>query len=173
MLIMLIFFILKIVIVLRDLKQEFSTSQSYHIIQFTVLTWFAIFIYFYKLYLSPRLLFSCILLAKQGFPLWGKKIEANKANMWKKCESVSLSCVQLWDPMECSPPGCSVHGILQARMLYRVVIPLSQGSSWSRDRTQVSCIAGRFFTGVPREAINLIIKRKKNYGPLKELCCII
>ena len=48
--------------------------------------------------------------------------------------------------MDCSPPGCSVHGIFQARILEWVVIPFSRGSSWPRDRTQVSYIAGGFFT---------------------------
>ena len=49
-------------------------------------------------------------------------------------------------PMDCSLPGSSAHGILQARVLEWVSIPFSKGSSWSRDRTKVSCIAGRFFT---------------------------
>ena len=45
----------------------------------------------------------------------------------------------------CSLPGSSVHGILQARILKWVAIPFSRGTSWPRDWTQVSCIAGRFF----------------------------
>ena len=57
----------------------------------------------------------------------------------------SLSHAQLCDPMDHSPPGSSVHGILQARRLEWVAIPFSRGSSWPRDRTQVSCITGRFF----------------------------
>ena len=48
--------------------------------------------------------------------------------------------------MDCSPPGCSVHGIFQARILQWVAIPFSRGSYWPRDWTQVSCIAGGFFT---------------------------
>ena len=55
----------------------------------------------------------------------------------------------LYDPMYCSPPGFSVHGILQARMLEWVAIPFSKGSSRSRDQTRVSCIAGRFVTTEP------------------------
>ena len=49
----------------------------------------------------------------------------------------------------CSPPGSSVHGILQARILEWVAIPFSRGSSSPRDQTQVSCVScieGRFFT---------------------------
>ena len=48
--------------------------------------------------------------------------------------------------MGCSLPGSSVHGILQARILEWITIPFSRGSSWLRDRTQVFCIAGKFFT---------------------------
>ena len=64
--------------------------------------------------------------------------------------SVSHSAVSdSWDPMDCSPPGSSVHGILQARTLEWVAIPSSRGSSWPRDPTRVSCIASRFFTAEP------------------------
>ena len=60
--------------------------------------------------------------------------------------------VQLCDPMDCSPPGTSVHGILQERILEWVAMSHSRGSSQPRDRTCVSCsscIAGRFFTTEP------------------------
>ena len=64
----------------------------------------------------------------------------------------SQSCPTLCHPMDCSPPSSSVCGILQARILEWVVIPLSRGSSWSRDWARVSCIAGRFLTvWAPRE----------------------
>ena len=66
--------------------------------------------------------------------------------MVKERVLVAQSCPTFWDPMDCSPPDSSVHGILQARILEWVVIFFSRGSSWPRDRTQVSCIAGRFFT---------------------------
>ena len=55
------------------------------------------------------------------------------------------SCPILCDPMDCSPPDSSVHGIFQARILEWVVISYSRGSSWSRDQTDisgVSCIGG-------------------------------
>ena len=55
-------------------------------------------------------------------------------------------CPTLCHPRDCSPPGSSVHGILQARILEWVVIPFSRGSSQPRNRTQVSCTAGRFST---------------------------
>ena len=56
-----------------------------------------------------------------------------------------FSCIQLCDPMDCSPPGSSVHGILQARILEWVAISFSRESSRPSDRTHVSYIAGRFF----------------------------
>ena len=59
---------------------------------------------------------------------------------------VAQLCLTLWDPMYCSPPGSSVHGIFHARILEWVAISFSRGSSQPRNRTQVSCIAGRFFT---------------------------
>ena len=55
-------------------------------------------------------------------------------------------CLTLCKPVDYSPPGSSVHGILQARILECVATPSSRRSSWSRDPTQVSCIAGRSFT---------------------------
>ena len=65
----------------------------------------------------------------------------------RKGESeVALLCLTICDPMDCSPRGSSVLGILQARILEWVAISFSRGSSQPRDRTQVSCIAGRFFT---------------------------
>ena len=59
---------------------------------------------------------------------------------------VAQSCVILCHPMNCSLPGSSVHGTLQARILEWVAIPFSRWSSEFRDRTWVSCIASRFFT---------------------------
>ena len=58
---------------------------------------------------------------------------------------VAQSCPTLWDPMDCSPPGFSIHGILQARILEWVAISFSRESSQPRDGTQVSCITGRCF----------------------------
>ena len=59
---------------------------------------------------------------------------------------VAQSCLILCDPMGCSLPGSSVHGTLPARILERIAIPFSRGSSWPRDQTQVPHLAGRFFT---------------------------
>ena len=49
------------------------------------------------------------------------------------CVVVGQSCLTLCNPMDCSPPGSSVHGISQARILEWVAIPFSKGSSWPRD----------------------------------------
>ena len=58
----------------------------------------------------------------------------------------SLRRVRLCDPMDCSPPGSSVHGTSQAKILEWAAMPSSRGPSQSRDQTPVSHIAGRFFT---------------------------
>ena len=64
---------------------------------------------------------------------------------YKFIQLCSIPC----DPMDCSPPGSSVHWILQARILEWVAMPSSRGSFQPRDLTRVSCAsctAGRFFT---------------------------
>ena len=57
------------------------------------------------------------------------------------CAKSLQSCQTLCDPMDCSPPGSSVPGILQARILEWVAMPSSRGSSQPRDWTHVSCIS--------------------------------
>ena len=59
---------------------------------------------------------------------------------------VAQSCLTLCNSKDCSPPGSSVHGILQARMLEWVAMPASKESFEPRDKTGVLCISGRFFT---------------------------
>ena len=75
-------------------------------------------------------------------PFW-KNMQENWEEAVLLCLVTQL-CPSLCDPMDCSPPGSSVHGILQARILEWVAMPSSRGSSQHRDRTQISCIAGRF-----------------------------
>ena len=58
------------------------------------------------------------------------------------CSVVRDSC----DPIDCSLPGLSVRGILQARILELVAMSFSRVSSQPKNQTEVSCIAGRFFT---------------------------
>ena len=77
--------------------------------------------------------------------LWGKKDGMNFLLQMK----VTKLCPTLGNSMD-----YTVHGILQARILEWVAVPFSRGSSQHRDRTQVSCIAGRFFTiSATREAL--------------------
>ena len=62
-----------------------------------------------------------------------------------KWSEVTQSYLTLCDPMDCSLPGSSVHGIFQARVLEWGAIAFSRGSSQPRDRTRVSHIVGRCF----------------------------
>ena len=79
-----------------------------------------------------------------------KHVETNPFNKFKlelegeKSESeIAQSCLTLCDPMDCSSPGSSIHGIFQARILEWVVISFSRKPSWPRDGTWVSHVAGR------------------------------
>ena len=64
-----------------------------------------------------------------------KGLNPNHWTTRKKESEVAQSCPTLCDPMNCRPPGSSVHGILQARILEWVAISFSRGSSQPRDRT--------------------------------------
>ena len=69
--------------------------------------------------------------------------------------SVARSNPTLCDPMECSPPGSSVHGISQARILERTAFSYSKGSSWPRYWIHVSCIGKRIlYHWATREALD-------------------
>ena len=77
---------------------------------------------------------------------WGRVMGKDRlgfgVDVYALCVSVkSLSRVQLCDPVDCSPPGSSVHGILQAWTLEWVAMPSSRGSSQPRDRTSISGIS--------------------------------
>ena len=84
--------------------------------------------------------------------VWHIEVQNNGWLTWIKIKyhrastASLLSLVKLCKPMDCRPPGSSVHGILQVRILEWVAIPFSRVSSWPRVQTQVSFIAGRFFT---------------------------
>ena len=100
----------------------------------------------YLLAINPSLLFhikycSPHLPAKSPPPyMWQGWIDSPRV-----CVLVGQWCPTLCNPMNCSLPGSSVHGILQARILEQVAISFSRGSSWLRDWTWVSCIASRCF----------------------------
>ena len=106
--------------------------------------------------LIEMLLYMCIINNKYKINIhiklilnieYSKYIMNSKCILWKwKWKLVTQSCPTLCDPMDCSPPGSFVHGIPQARILAWVAISFSKGSSQTRDRTQVSNIAGKLFT---------------------------
>ena len=89
--------------------------------------------------------------------------------------SVAQSCLTLCNPLDCSPPGCSVHGMFQARILEWAAISYSRGSSQPRDQTcisYISCIAGTFFTTEPLRKPKMALKINK-YILLREMLIII
>ena len=67
---------------------------------------------------------------------------------------VAQLCPTLCDPMDCSQPSSSVHGLLQARVLEWAVNPFSRVSSWRRNQTQFSRVAGSFFTIWPTRVLS-------------------
>ena len=93
-----------------------------------------------KRYPPPLLLFKWDWVHKESMPccpVWGTEV------------LVAQSWPAFCDSVDCSPPGSSVHGILQSRMLGWIAISSSRGSSQPMDQTQVPCMAGRFFTTEP------------------------
>ena len=64
----------------------------------------------------------------------------------KRENEVTQSCPTLLNPMDWRPPGSSIHGIFQARVLEWVAIAFSRGSSWPRDQTWVFHTVARYFT---------------------------
>ena len=91
--------------------------------------------------------------------LWGLPALAGRffttGTIWKvlylhliqvNTSAVTQSCPTLCNPMDCSLPGSSIHGVFQARVLEWVAISFSRASSQLRDQTRVSHIAGRRFT---------------------------
>ena len=89
---------------------------------------------------------SPILLNSQPLSLVTTHLFSISRKERKKESEISQLYLTVWDLMDCSLPGCSVHGIFQARVLEWGAISFSRGPSWPRDRTQVSCIVGRCFT---------------------------
>ena len=73
--------------------------------------------------------------------IWGSGVRVRRVGKWKWKVKVTQSCLTLCDPMD-----YTVHGIFQARILECIAFPFSRGSSQPRDWTQVSCMAGGFFT---------------------------
>ena len=78
-------------------------------------------------------------------------------NNYQSESEVAQLCSTLCDPMGCNPPGSSVSGVLQARILEWVAICFSRGSSQPRDRTWVSHIEGRLYYLSHQETPSTII----------------
>ena len=75
--------------------------------------------------------------------------------------AATLSCLTLCDPMDCSLPGSSVHGIFQAGTLEWVAMPFSRGSSQPTDWSQFSHTAGRFFTILSHQGTACQCRRRR------------
>ena len=102
---------------------------------------------------------------RQAIGLWNKDDELSPICKYNWKMLVTQSHPTLCDPVDCSSPGYSVHGILQARILEWVAISFSRGSSQPRDWSQVSCIGGRFFT-VWATRVSWKMKVHLQYAPL-------
>ena len=81
-----------------------------------------------------------------------KKKRDQKPLYIKACAKSLQTCLTLCNPIDYSPPGSSVHGILQVRILEWVAMLSSRESFWARDWTHISCVSCRadeFFTAEP------------------------
>ena len=93
---------------------------------------------------------------------------------WEVRECVcTLSCLTLCNPMDCSPPGSSVHGIFQERILEQVAIFFSRGSSWAKDQTRISCVSctGRQIFATSKEGTERMLlshEKSQDSWPLEE-----
>ena len=109
---------------------------------------------------SKALMCSCVAFSKRYLFVY-LAARGLSCSLWILVLSAKLLqlCPTLCNPMDCSLPGFSVHGILQARILEWAALPSSRGSSRPRDQTQVSCFACRFFTvWTTRELFILILR---------------
>ena len=82
---------------------------------------------------------------KNSLPIWSFISSFMNCLPWLWVSEATQSCPTLCGPVDCNPPGSSIHVILQARILEWLAISFARGSSQLRDRTQVSHIAGRRF----------------------------
>ena len=83
----------------------------------------------------------------------------NNSNKVKRKKEVTQSCPTLCDPMDCSPPGSSVHEVLQARILEWVAISFFRGSSQPRERTRSPALqADALSSEPPGKPFSYIVK---------------
>ena len=119
------------------MRREGRTSESY-----LKLLWLCN-IYCFLNQKKSQFILGCTTTAAETLPNW-----FCSERIWKLHAKSLQLCPSLWDPVDCSPPGSSVHGILQARILEWVAMPSSRGSS--RPRIEAlsftsPALAGRFF----------------------------
>ena len=129
---------------LKNCPFHLGCQIHWHIIAHSILLWFFVlfcFFVFLQYELSEKAMASHSCRSSQSTELSSVCDTAGS----HCCCSVTKSCLTLSDPMDCSPPGSSIHGIFQARTLEWVAISFSRGSSQSRDRTPVSLFVGRHF----------------------------
>ena len=82
--------------------------------------------------------FKCLEISERKLP--------SSTHVTACCCLFTKLCLTLCNPMDCGPPGSSVYGIFQARILEWVAISFFRGSTWTRDQTHIFCITGTFFT---------------------------
>ena len=115
------------------------------IIIYNPLTRLCLFIFVHGTWGERKGLGFCWLNSQVSVYLWilGRKAMTNRLRQNCVC---AQSCPTLGDPMDCSPPGSTVHGVSQARILEWVAYPFSRRSFQPGNQTRVSCTACRFFT---------------------------
>ena len=94
---------------------------------------------------------------------------------WLVCTKSLQSCLALCNPVDCIPPGSSVHGILQARILGQVAMPSSRGTSQTRDGTcvsWVSCNGSGLFTTSPTIGNEGLMDINKTHPSERECPCV-
>ena len=132
------------------------------------------FYWCYKGVIGPTALYGCLCFQKIAFhfSVEGKSLihipELLQTSLVIVCvcvQSLQL-CPTLCDPMDCSTQAPLSMGILQARILKWVAMSSSRGSSWPRDWTHVSCIAGGFFIAEPpgKPVISHLENANQNHG---------
>ena len=127
-----------------------SDSSVHGVFQARILEW--VTIPFSRGSFQPRDQTQVSCIVSRFFNVWATR---EAIYMCKpKNKHMLLSSVWLLNSMDCSPPGSSVHGILQAGIMEWVAISFSRGPSQPKDQIQVSCLAGGFFiVWATREAL--------------------
>ena len=117
--------------------------------QYSVITWETLWAI---LHVPGAQIISC-LISTLNSPRGVMKISSCRGSKFNPCRCryvcvfVAQSCPTLFDPLDCSSPGSSVHEIFQERIMELVAISSSRDSSWPRNQTRASYFTSRFFMG--------------------------